>query len=338
MASDHQTLEQRSGVVDITLIVCTYNRCSSLAKTLEIIAASKVPNSIAWEILVVDNNSTDETRSVVAYLGRRFPGRFRYVFEGQQGLSCARNRGIRESTGEILVFTDDDVTAEPDWLWNLTSELRGGEWAGAGGQITPLWSGPPPKWVLTTDTNITGPYAVFNMGPEPVELKRPPYGANMAFRREMFARYGDFRVDLGRSGTNLQGREEVEFANRLLAAGERLRYEPRAVIYHTIPRCRMCKRYVLKWWYWYGRSEIAESGPPKSRWVVCGIPLAFLRRVLRWAAQSVFSTDRQRLSCQIFVFYIAGMAVACYELSRSGNVRMASLSGVAGTHIKGAPE
>ena len=302
--------------MDITVILCTYNRCGSLKKTLGWIAASRLPETIEWEVLVVDNNSTDETRKVTGEFIQQYPGRFRYVFEGQQGLSCARNRGVRESKGEILVFTDDDVKVEPEWLWSLASPLRAGEWAGTGGQIAPLWSSPPPHWVSTSDTNITGPFAIFNLGAEPTELKRPPYGANMAFRREMFRKYGDFRLDLGRSGSNLQGREEVEFANRLLAGGERLLYEPNAVIYHTIPKLRMRKRYVLKWWYWYGRSEIAEAGPPTSRWSIYGIPLVFFRRMLRWMMQSVVSTEIQRLSCQIYVFYIVGMAVACYESSR----------------------
>lgn len=266
--------------------------------------------------MVVDNNSTDDTSKVAEEFCRQYPGRFRYVFEGQQGLSCARNRGIRESQSQILVFTDDDVAVESDWLLRLTSALRGGEWSGVGGQIAPLWSAPPPSWVSTSDTKITGPFAIFNLGAEPAELTSSPYGANMAFRREVFTKYGDFRLDLGRLGCNLQGREEVEFANRLLGGGERLRYEPRAIVYHAIPKFRMRKRYVLKWWYWYGRSEVAELGHPITRWTLCGVPLVFLRRVLRWMMQSLVSTGMRRLSCQIYVFYIAGMAVACYELSR----------------------
>src|ERR1019366_3158512 len=106
-----------------TVIVCTYNRCQVLAKTLESVAASKVPDSVEWEVLIVDNNSSDQTREVVEDFCRRYPGRFRYLFERRQGLSSARNAGIRESQSEILAFTDDDATVEPDWLWNLTSAL-----------------------------------------------------------------------------------------------------------------------------------------------------------------------------------------------------------------------
>ena len=97
----------------ITVILCTLNRCQSLAETLESIAISTLPDSVDWEILVVDNNSTDHTREVVEEFGRRYPDRFRYIFEPRPGKSYALNAGIREAQGEILAFTDDDVTVEP---------------------------------------------------------------------------------------------------------------------------------------------------------------------------------------------------------------------------------
>ena len=83
----------------ITLILCTYNRCQTLAKALGSVAASTLPDSLKWEVVVVDNNSTDQTREVIEDFCRRHPGRFRYVFEPQQGLSHARNAGIREAQG-----------------------------------------------------------------------------------------------------------------------------------------------------------------------------------------------------------------------------------------------
>src|ERR1039458_7067822 len=187
----------------IAVILCTYNRCQLLVGALDSIAASVLPESLEWEVLVVDNNSSDQTREVVEGFSRRYPGRFRYVFECQQGLSCARNAGIRESQSEILAFTDDDVIVEPDWLWTLTSVLQAGEWTGAGGRIVAVWPGPLPSWLSTADPDTLGPYGEFNLGTESGPLRRPPYGANMAFRREVFEKYGDFRTDLGRSGSNL---------------------------------------------------------------------------------------------------------------------------------------
>ena len=120
--------------MNITVILCTYNRCATLSRALASVAASELPQVAKWEVIVVDNNSTDGTRAVVEEFCRQHPGRFRYLFESRQGLSQARNAGIREARGDILAFMDDDVTVEPTWLWNLTANLCDGEWAGAGGR------------------------------------------------------------------------------------------------------------------------------------------------------------------------------------------------------------
>jgi glucosyl-dolichyl phosphate glucuronosyltransferase len=325
--------------VKITVIVCTYNRCQSLAKVLESVAASRLPKSAEWEVLVVDNNSSDQTCEVVEEFCRRYPGRFRYLLEPQQGLSCARNAGIRESRSEILAFTDDDATVDPDWLWKLTSALHSGEWMGAGGRIIPVWPRPLPGWLSTADPDTMGPFGAFNLGTEAGPLKRPPFGGNMAFRREAFGKYGDFRADLGRLGSNLQGREDIEFANRLLAGGERLRYEAGAVVHHPVAECRMQKRYVLRWWYWYGRSEVAELGPPDARWLIRGVPLYLFRRLVRWMLQSMISIEaRRRFSCQLRAWYIAGTAVACYQSARSKNPQGSAASCVQGTRPERTPE
>ena len=116
----------------ISVILCTYNRCQSLAKALESLAVSIVPESIEWEVLVVDNNSKDRTSDVVQDFSSRYAGRFRYVSEPQQGKSFALNTGVREARGDVLAFVDDDVTVEPTWLHNLTSALHDSRWAAPG--------------------------------------------------------------------------------------------------------------------------------------------------------------------------------------------------------------
>ena len=103
----------------ITVILCTYNRCQSLVRALDSLAASILSETIEWEVLVVDNNSSDQTKAIVEDFCRQYPGRFRYLFEPQQGKSYALNAGIREARGDILAFVDDDVTVEPMWLQNL---------------------------------------------------------------------------------------------------------------------------------------------------------------------------------------------------------------------------
>src|SRR6266481_8463227 len=110
----------------VTVIVCTHNHCQILAKALESLAASTLPSSVEWEVLVVDNNSNDRTREVVEEYCRRFPGHFCYLFVSQPGKSHALNAGIRGARGDVLAFTDDDVTVEPKWLQNLTAPLYSG--------------------------------------------------------------------------------------------------------------------------------------------------------------------------------------------------------------------
>lgn len=121
----------------ISVILCTYNRAQSLVNALESVATQTLPESVEWEVLVVDNNSRDQTRDVVEDFCRRHTPRFRYVFEPNQGLCYARNSGVREARGDVLAFVDDDVTVEPGWLDNLTAPLRNGEWAGSGGMTLP---------------------------------------------------------------------------------------------------------------------------------------------------------------------------------------------------------
>src|SRR5271170_5558250 len=184
----------------ISVIICTYNRSRSLGEAVESVASEILTQPLGWEILVVDNNSNDKTRQVVEGLICRYPERIRYVFEPKQGISHARNAGIKESRGEILAFIDDDETAEGAWLQNLTANLHSGEWAGAGGRVLPPSSFSRPRWLSSKSPFIQGPLASFD--PENVtgKLTDPPFGANMAFRKEVFEKLGSFRTDLGRSG------------------------------------------------------------------------------------------------------------------------------------------
>ncbi len=262
----------------ITVILCTYNRCERLARAMESLAASVLPGSDQWELLAVDNNSRDETRAVIEGFVRRYPERFRYHFESQQGKSNALNAGIREARGEILAFVDDDVTVEPDWLYNLTAPLKDGKVAGTGGKILPDRQITLPPWLAFDGVYGMGEMIVaqFDLGNEPCELQVPPYGTNMSFRREMFDRYGLFRTDLGpRPGSEIRN-EDIEFGRRLVAAGERLLYVPSAIVYHEVPENRTTKKYLLKRWFDNGRAEIRERRPKPKVW---GIPRRYFRVV-----------------------------------------------------------
>jgi glucosyl-dolichyl phosphate glucuronosyltransferase len=303
--------------VDITVVLCTYNRCHSLAETLSSIAASKLPESVEWEILVVDNNSSDQTRAVVRDISGRHPGRFRYLFEPQPGKSHALNSGVREARGKILAFTDDDVKVEPTWLQNLTAGLHNCDWAGSGGKIDPEWSSPPPRWLPTPGPHALAPLTVFDRGLKAGPLPENPYGANMAFRKEMFERYGGFRTDLGPlpGSQNPQKNEDSQFGSRLLAAGEKLRYEPSAVVYHPVQEHRIKKQYFLSWWFDKGRSDIRSYGVrPGTKYFASGIPLYMFRGLAVGTIKWMFTVEHAaRFSRKLEVWQKAGEILECYR-------------------------
>jgi glycosyltransferase involved in cell wall biosynthesis len=251
--------------MQITVILCTYNRCQSLAKALESVAASQLPDSIEWELLVIDNNSKDQTRDVVEDFCRKHPDRFRYVFEREQGKSNALNTGIREARGSILAFMDDDVIVDPAWLWSVTKPLDSDEWAGAGGRILTQQTFVVPQWLaLEGPYSMSGMLALFDLGDRGEELKSPPFGTNMAFRKSVFTKYGGFRTDMGPCPGSEIRNEDTEFGRRVMAAGERLWYEPSAIVYHAVPEKRLKKRYFLRFWYDHGRASVREDWSGKS--------------------------------------------------------------------------
>lgn len=310
--------------MDITVILCTYNRCQRLTKALDSVALSRLPESVAWEVLVIDNNSNDRTKEVVAEVSDRYPGRFRYLFEAKPGKSNALNRGIAEARGELLAFMDDDVTVEPTWLQNLTAPLRGVEWVGCGGRILPDWSGPPPRWLPAGERHALGPLALFDRGPEAGRLAEPPYGTNMAFSKAVFARHGGFRTDLGpRPGSNIRHSEDSEFGHRLLAAGEPLRYEPSAVVFHEVPPDRLRKQYFLDWWFDKARADIRAHGIPSDMPLTfAGMPLRLARGLVAWTVRwMVAAGSSRRFSAKLKVWWLTGQIIECYRLAHSSGRR-----------------
>jgi len=302
--------------MDITVILCTYNRCQKLARTLTSIAEQSVPAEVSWEVLVIDNNSTDKTREAVEEINRAHPNRFRYFFEPRQGKSNALNLGIQNAVGEVLAFVDDDVIAETTWLRNLTWALLSEDWAGAGGRILPEKGFTPPKWIATQEPHALSPLVVFDPKQEAGPLHVAPFGANMAFRRRVFEQYGRFRLDLGpQPGLSPQKCEDSEFGRRLLMAGERLRYEPSAVIYHEVPATRVQKYYFLKWWHDKARSDIRAFGiPVQSGWFICGVPVSLFRRLAFWTLRWLVAIEpKQRFSCKLKAWRRAGEISECFQ-------------------------
>lgn len=302
----------------ITVVVCTYNRCRSLPTALESIADQKLPPSLDWEVIVVDNNSGDQTRAVIEDFCRKYPGCFRYVFEPLQGLSRARNAGIKAARGEVIAFTDDDVTVDPNWLQNLTASLRQGEWSGAGGRVLPERSFSLPSWISRNGRYDLAPLALFDIGEKESELEEPPFGANMAYRKSMFEKYGTFRTDLGRSGNSLLSNEDTEFGGRLMAAGERLHFEPSAIVYHPVPEDRLKKEYFLAWWYSKARADVRLNGAADQEHLcISGIPLYSFRRLMVWLARwTIALSPAKRFSYKIKVWSVLGQITEFHQLSQ----------------------
>jgi glycosyltransferase involved in cell wall biosynthesis len=314
----------------VSVVVCTYNRGPSLLLALNSVASQTLAPSVEWEIIVVDNNSTDNTREIVATCSERNGGRIRYVFESQQGLSRARNAGIREARGEMIVFVDDDVIAGPHWLQRLTQPMIEGEWVACGGRITAPHDFDPPAWFsVGGETDLLGALLpVFDLGADACDMTRPPYGANMAFRKVMFEKYGMFRVDLGRCGNAYLMGEDVEFGSRLIAAGERLRYVPDAVVEHPVSEQRLSKKFLRAWFFDFGRTRVIQRGAPAKTMGVPGemlnilslvckyLPERFVQWMLAWDPKRRFYNE-----CQLWM--TTGEIVECYRRikTRSLNLR-----------------
>lgn len=258
----------------ISVIICTYNRSRSLAKTLDSFRKLLPPAEGEWEMVLVDNNSRDDTGEVVRDFARTSGIRCRYVFEKKQGLSNARNRGIAEAGGEILAFTDDDVIVDRHWLREIEKEFRSGEVACVGGRILPIWEHPKPDWLAGDLLHFL---ALLDLGDQRKPLPEPViWGANLSVRAGAFRKYGLFDPMLGNIEGKLYGGEETRVVKRLLDHGEKVYYCPDILVHHCIPAFRMKKSYFRKWVFDKGELKALQMGDYRFR-NVRGIPLYMVR-------------------------------------------------------------
>ena len=244
-----------------TVLIATYNRAARLDETLTSIRALRLKDGRNWDVIVVDNNSTDETRAVVERQARDFPVPLRYLFEPRQGRSSALNMGIGASHADIVAMTDDDVRVEPGWLDAACDALEDPAVSYAGGPVSPIWGAPPPAWLDLSRGDLWGTIAIQNHGDLPFsyeDARKVPLGANMAARRSLFEAIGGFRTDLGRSsGRLVLGQEVPELLMRARAAGLRGVYLPVMRVHHHIPAARLTRAYFRRWWYGKGVSRSA---------------------------------------------------------------------------------
>ena len=267
----------------ISIILCTHQRASSLVQTLESFCRLEVPAGLSWELIVVDNNSTDDTRAVCDRFADRLP--LLYLLETRQGLSIARNRALADARGEWLLFTDDDVDVDQHWLATLhAATLRHPEIDFIGGVVLPRWEVPPPAWLVRhAQSKLPGVTMHFHIGDQERKLDSSDtllfVGANMGFHRRVFIDGLRFDESLGRTGLRLLVGEESKVIRQIIARGGEGLYVPAAIVHHRNPRDRMTEKYVRDWFCGYGISLVrAQQIEPTCFWA--GMPLRSIRRIV----------------------------------------------------------
>lgn len=263
--------------MELSVIICSYNRAVSLGNTLTGIGDMTGLNGLDWEVLVVDNGSEDNTAEVVTRFGRSGPFPVRYVREEQRGLSFARNRGVSEARGALLAFTDDDVLVDRLWAANIVKAFRTFDPACIGGRIFPLWERPKPKWLCE---ELHKKLALLDYGDEPLVLETPSvWGANFIMKAEACRFYGPFDTRVGRVPGKLYAGEETALIGKLLRGKEKVMYVPDVVVYHHVPEERMKKTYFRRWVYDEGELAGLLLGEYTNRNIL-GIPLYLFRDLI----------------------------------------------------------
>src|SRR6185503_12175615 len=307
---------------DISVVITTYNRCDMLAEAIESVLQQQ-HGDIKYEVIVVDNNSTDRTREVIeGFMARNV--NLSCAFEPRQGVPHARNAGIAHARAPIIAFFDHDIRVSSNWIANIKRAFaEHPEIDFLGGKILPRWKTAPPPW-LTRDH--WWPLALLDYGDVPVyvtadnPLCLPT--ANASFRREVFDRVGLFAPDFSRG-------EDHELLLRLWQDGRRGLYDPSVVVVAEVQPERLQERYHLRWNATTGRynslmhlNEIMGSdgrivGEPPDMIRFFGVP-AFIYKDLmvetrKWIGASIMGRKQTSLRSRNAVWYLLGYISKRYE-------------------------
>lgn len=282
----------------LTVAVCTHNRAAYLAECLRSILDSCSALSCSWELLVIDNASSDATPSLLARLTEREG--IRAVRESRLGISNARNAAVENARGKVVAFVDDDVLVAEDWAETLVHEFCSRQPDVLGGLMRGRWERPPPWWL---DDTLYGQLGLLEKVQIVEGLGCPRiYCGNCAFRREALLALGEapFNTRLGRKGSRLTGNEESFLVARLHQMGKVVAFAESLVTYHRVPASRLTIRHYLKWHFDWGvsdqrESEIRTGARRLPRWVVTEmtlrcvqVPYFFLTARPRQAVRSLF--------------------------------------------------
>lgn len=256
----YSVIEGKSLTVDLSVVLSTYNRREYLQRALASLSR-QITHDISYEVIVVDNNSTDSTKALIlSYVAA--DARFRYLFEPRQGISHARNAGILAAAGGLIVFTDDDIEFEPTWIEeNYKAALRYPEADYFGGRILPIWPGPAPSWIrLSMD-----PFALSDLGPEPLRISPALpcclVGASLAVRRRALDKAGLFSTATQRVKNGIGSTEDWDWEVKVWECGGHGMYVPEILCRTQVPRERLRRSYHRRWHAGNGKFHAISRKP-----------------------------------------------------------------------------
>ncbi len=273
-----------------TIAICTRNRAIPLMRSLNALGAQKVPASVSWEIVLVDNASTDETQDVIASALGRLP--VRAVVEPRPGLSSARNRAVAEARGKYILWSDDDAVADPGWLAAYLDAFD--TWPDAalfGGPIDVAFDAPVPDWFSRIQSRVAPIYAFRDLGAEPFELPAReamlPYGTNYVIRAAEQRRFL-YDPALGRHPQHPhRGSEETDVMLTMLQSGFTGRWVPGARVTHLLGVDRATTAHIAAHSTAYGVYRAGRFPYPGVR--VAGAPVTTWLRAARYVARYAWS-------------------------------------------------
>jgi glycosyltransferase involved in cell wall biosynthesis len=241
--------------ISISAVVCTYNRRAQVLDAIKSLLSQDLPGS-AYEVIVVDNASTDNTSEFLRAELATFAN-VRIVLEPRQGISCARNRGAREAKSNIVAYLDDDAIAPPDYLRRyveLFSSLSPVP-AVAGGDMAPIFGGPRPDWLTNEVLRWASSFLGWSKDPCYLAADGSQWlcETNSAYRVDALMNAGGFPENLGRVGDSLLSSEgHVNIV--LHHAGFPTYYDPRIVVRHHVPVERLTRTWFRRRAFWQGVS------------------------------------------------------------------------------------
>ncbi len=265
----------------VTVAIPTYNRADFLRQTLAGLVAQQFPRD-HYEVLVIDNNSRDHTREIVAAFKDCHPAP-RYVLETKQGLDYARNRAIAEARGEIILFGDDDILVQPDWIAQMAVPLIADAAArrigAVGGEVIPVFPDGLPDWVREWHAPLA-----FRADTGPLPAKHCPMGANLALPAWVFEQLGPFHTALDRAAGNYFSGGDSEMVRRVRQAGLEVWFAPDAAVKHQMPASRTTFRYAARHAFDSARSRVIDrAGQPGAAGYFAGRFVGNIAKTLGFA-------------------------------------------------------